>query len=148
MTYRNDPLRDNYHDVDRFTKQIAEYLDDPKQIVLSFSDATAATGSAAWKPGRKVEVLAIRAVNSDVLVDTATTTTAFDIDIEDGAGNKTHDLVAKADTVAIVADAIHDFVMPIPADKTVEATEQIKVVRTIVGAQGEISLVFDYNFID
>ena len=149
MVERNSNLRDIYQEQDRFIKMIDEHADDPRQMVVSFSDATAATGSAAWAPGRKCEILKVKLVNSDVLIDSTTNLTVLDIDIEDGAGAKTHDLTAKASGVAVVADAFLDLTLPsAPDDRTVEATELIKIARTITLAQGEMTLVFDYKFIE
>ena len=148
MVERNSQLRDIYQEQDRFIKAIAEHADDPRQILVCFSDAAGADGVGAWAPGRKVEITGIREANADVASATPTNTTAWDIDIEDGAGAKTHDLVAKASTVDVDADAIHPFVMPVPADRTVEATEQIKIARAVVGAQGETTICIDYKYID
>ena len=149
MVYRNDVLREDYQRTDEFIQKIAEHMADPRQVTLAFSEATAATGVLNWSPGQKAEMLNIRVVNGDVAIAASSTTTAFDIDIEDGSGTKTHDLAAKADTVAIGADEQLALTLPAAlADRTVEATEIIKCARTIVSTQGECSLVFDYKFID
>lgn len=148
MTYRNDVLRDTYQETDAFIGKIQEFMADPRQVTLAFSEATAATGVLNWAPGQKVEIINVRLVNGDVAIAASSTTTAFDIDIEDGAGTKTHDLTAKASGTAVAADASLELTMPALADRTVEATELIKCARAIVSTQGECSLVFDYKFID
>lgn len=149
MVERNSKLIDIYPQQDRFIKAIAEFADDPRQNVICFSDATAATGSGAWAPGRKILISAVRLMNSDVLIDSSTNLTEFNIDIEDGSGGKEHDLTAKANTVAVAADTFLDMtLLTDPVERTVEATEIVKIARTITLAQGECSLVFDYHFVD
>lgn len=146
---RNTQLRSLMGEQDRLIKAIAEWADDPRQAVVCFSQATAATGSGALSfGGRKVEILKVRLVNGDVLIDSTTNLTAFEIDIEDGAGTKVHDLTAKATGVAVLADAFFEMPMPALVSRIVEATEMIKIVRTITLVQGECSLVFDYRFTD
>ena len=149
MTYRNDVLRDRYQETDKFIQKIAEHMSDPRQVTLAFSEAAAATGVLNWAPGRKILVTKIKLVNGDVEMSASSTTTAFDIDVEDGAGAKVHDMAAKANTVLVNDDEFLDLTL-LAADltNTVEATEIIKCARTIVSTQGECSLVFDYKFID
>lgn len=149
MTYRNDVLRTLYQEPDKFIGKMSEFMADPRQVTLSFSEATAATGVLNWAPGRKALVTKVKLVNGDVAIASSSTTTALDIDVEDGASSKTHDMCAKADSVAVGADEFLDLTLLGPdLTNTVEATEIIKVARTIVSTQGECSVVFDYNFID
>ena len=148
MAERNTQLRSLVGDIDRLNKAIAEWGNDPRQMVVSFAQATAATGSAALSFGRKVEIKKVRLVNGDVDIEATTNLTVFDIDIEDGIGGKEHDLTAKASGVAVDADAFLELAMPALVARTVEATEIIKIIRTITLVQGECSLVFDYVPID
>lgn len=148
MVYRNDLLRDNYKEQDKFIKQIAEHIDDPRQTVVVFSDAAAADGVMNWSPGRKTRIIGARLVNGDVSIDATTNMTVLDIDVEDGSGAKTHDFYAKAETVAVGADAIVEITLPASPAFIVEATELMKIARTITGTQGELSIVFDYQFIE
>lgn len=149
MTYRDDALRDLYQETDKFIGKMSEFMADPRQVTLSFSEAVAATGVVNWAPGRKILVTKVKLVNGDVEMSTSSTTTAFDIDVEDGAGTKVHDMCAKAANVLVNDDEFLDLTLLGPAlTNTVEATELIKCVRTIASTQGECSLVFDYTFID
>ena len=148
MVYRNDLLRDNYKEQDKFIKQIAEHIDDPRQVVICFSDTAAANGLVNWAPGRTTRIIGGRIVNGDVSIDATTNMTAIDIDIEDGSSAKTHDFYAKAETVAIDADEMLEMVLPASPAFIVEATEIVKVARTITGTQGEVSVVLDYQFIE
>ncbi len=149
MTYRDDVLRTLYQEPDKFIGKMSEFMFDPRQVTLSFSEATAATGVLNWAPGRKALVTKVKLVNGDVAIASSSVTTAFDIDVEDGSGTKTHDMTSKADSVAVGADEFLDLTLLGPAlTRTVEATEIVKCARTIVSTQGECALVFDYRFID
>lgn len=149
MTYRNDVLRDTYQSPDNFILKISEFMSDPRQVTLAFSEATAANGVLNWAPGKKCLISKIKLVNGDVAMAASSTMTEFDIDIEDGSGTKTHDLTAKAEGTAVGADEFLDLTLLGPAlTNTVEATEIVKCARTITSTQGECSLVIDYNYID
>lgn len=149
MAERDNTLRQIFPEQDRFIQAIAEARDDPRQVVLAFSEAAAVTGALSFAPGQKAEILKVELVNGDVAIAASSTTTALDVDIVDGAGSKTHDLVAKAANVAVAADAKLDMgTAALLADRTVEATEMVKCLRTIASTQGEMSLVISYKFID
>ncbi len=149
MTYRDDVLRTLYQEPDKFIGKMSEFMADPRQVTLSFSEATAATGVLNWAPGRKILVTKVKLVNGDVAMAASGVTTAFDIDVEDGAGTKMHDMCLKAAGTAVGADEFADLTLLGPVlTRTVEATEIIKCARSIVSTQGECALVFDYTFVD
>lgn len=150
MTYRGSVLRDLYPNVDDFILAMAERMSDPRQVVLAFNEAAAATGSAAWAPGQKVKLKKISIANGDVAIAAATNTTAIGIDVYNAAGDtKQADVADKANTVAIAALASLDMTLSTTEDDLIiEATESLQVIRTIVGGQGEMSLVVSYEYVD
>lgn len=150
MSYRGQDLRVLYPDQVAYSTAIAEHLEDPEQVILAFSDAAGATGSAAWKPGRKVEVTKIIDANGDVEQAAATTTTALDIDVYNAAGDaKQADLAAKAANVQVVALGSLELVLSATdADRIIEEDETLQVIRTVVSTQGEMSLCVSFRYID
>ena len=150
MTFRNSRLRDLYQSPDEWIHAIAERLDDPRQINIDFTQASAATGSAAWAPGRKVRILAIRLVNGDVAIAASTNTTALDIDVFDAPGTgKEADLTGKLATVAVAAKvALTLTLSSTDADRIIEADETLQVIRTIASTQGEMALTIDFRYED
>lgn len=150
MTFRNSRLRDLYQSPDQWITAIAERLDDPRQVNIDFTQAAAATGSAAWAPGRKVRILAIRLVNGDVAIAASSTTTAIDVDVYDAAGSgKQADLAAKAANVAVGARVALALVLSATDDdRIIEADETLQIIRTIASTQGEMALTVDYRYED
>lgn len=151
MTFRNQIPRDLYPEPDKYILALAERLEDPRQVSISFNgDAAAATGSAAFAPGQKIKIVKIELVNGDVAIAASTNTTAIGVDIYDAAGTgKTHDVADKADTVAVgVRVSLELTLSTTEADLIVEADETIQVIRTIASTQGEMTLVISYRFVD
>lgn len=93
----------------------------------------------------KARITGVRLVNHDVAMLTATTTVAINVDIEDGAGTKTHDVCAKAAATAVAADADAALTLSTTeADLIVENTEIIRVDYTGVGITGGCDVVISY----
>lgn len=91
---------------------------------------------------RKCRVTRIQVVNDDVAMAAASHTTAVNVDSEDGAGTKTHDIAAKAAATTCAADAFITLTLSTTeADLVVENTEIIRVDSTVVGTQGSFSVV-------
>ena len=151
MTFRNDIPRDLYPEPDKYILALAERLEDPRQILISFnSDASAATGSGAFSPGQKIRIISIILNNGDVDIESSTNTTVLDIDVFDAPGTgKTHDVATKL--VGVVIDGKESLELTLSTDEDdliVEADETLQVIRTIANAQGEMSLTVSYRFVD
>ena len=99
-------------------------------------------------PG-KSRIVAIRVVNDNVAQAATTDTTTVNVDIEDGAGTKTHDVAAKAAGTAIAADAFATLTLSTTeADLVVENTEIVRIDSTIAGTQGSFSVEIDYKLLE
>lgn len=110
---------------------------------------TTATDQKNWSPGIKVRIVELRVVNDDVAQAASTNTTAINVDIEDGAGAKTHDVATKAAGTAIAADAMATLTLSTTeADLVMENTEILRVDSTIAGTQGSYSVVVKYKLLE
>lgn len=112
-------------------------------VNLSFGIATA---NRSWFPGRQVRITKVTVANGDTLMDTATNTTAVDVDSEDNAGTKVADIAAKAAATSQAADVAVDLTLSTTeADLVIEATETVKAAATIAGTQGEYDVCIWYK---
>src|SRR3990167_1004841 len=104
-----------------------------------------------WAPGRKVEVTAVIVTNNDVAMAATVNTTAINVDSEDGAGAKTHDICAKAAGTALAADALSSLALTGSAGdatRVIESTEILRIDNTMVGIQGAFSVSVVYRPVD
>lgn len=111
--------------------------------------STTATDQKNASVPAKLRIVAIRVVVDDVAMAASTNTTLVNVDIEDGAGAKTHDVATKAAATAIGADAFAALTLSTTeADLVVENTEIIRVDSTIAGTQGSFSVEIDYKLLE
>lgn len=132
--------------------RIGQPTDYEHSVYLSYPDAADAgtdSGTMNWTIFRKLQITGIIYCNGDLLNDTATNTTALDIDIEDNAGAKTHDVAALAAATSTAADiAVALTLSTTTADLVVENTEIVKVGITVAGAQSSFGVVIKYVLLD
>ncbi len=122
--------------------------DREQHIVLAFPAAVDALASLSWRPRQKVRITNISMVNGLVAQAASTNTTVLDIDIEDGAGTKTHDVATLAAGV-VAADIFIDLTLSTTeADLVIESTEILKVLDTVVGTQGEMAISVAFVALD
>lgn len=115
-----------------------------KDVALNFE--LAASQQINWSPGEKVRIVEIRVINNATAQAATTNTTALNVDIEDGAGTKTHDVATKAAGTALAADAMVALTLSTTeADLVVEATEIVRIDRTVVGTQGSFVVNIKYK---
>ena len=131
----------------RVTPQDRGFDSDREQhICIGFSGV--ATQSLSWRPRQKVRITNISMVNGLVAQAASTNTTVLDIDIEDGAGAKTHDVAAHAAAV-VAADVFVDLTLSTTeADLVMEASEILKCLSTIAGTQGTHAISISFVALD
>ena len=105
--------------------------------------------SRSWKPSSMIRVTRVSVSNGDVLMDTATNTTAVDVDSEDNAGTKVADIAAKAAATSIAVDVSADLTLSTTeADLVVNSDEVIVCRGTAAGTQGEYDVIVSYKKLD
>ncbi len=118
-----------------------------KDVALNFE--LAASQQINWSPGEKCRIVEVRVINNATAQAAATNTTLINVDIEDGAGAKTHDVATKAAATALAADAMVALTLSTTeADLVMENTEILRIDRTVVGTQGSFVVNVKYKLLE
>lgn len=131
--------------------RIGQPTDYEHVVYLSYPDSANGgtdSGTMLWTPFRKVQITGLIFCNGDLATAASTNTTVLDVDIEDNAGAKTHDVAALSAQVIVADVAVALSLSGTVTNLQMENTEVLKVAVAVAGAQSGFGLVVKFVYLD